>query len=91
MSENNVKINNTSIAIYFFYSFILENTNIHTIKMYLNFTFKLFKGDRKRKLMKQKVIYPHKLFCVLKHIYKTLSGRDNKMQQITRFLSPLQS
>ena len=40
------------------------------------------KGDRKRKFMKLKVIYPNNLFCALKHIYKALSGRGYTMQQI---------
>ena len=48
-----------------------------------------FKGDRKRKFMKPKIIYPHILFSALKRIYQALSGKEYTMQQIIRFLSPL--
>ena len=43
-----------------------------------------------KKIYETKVIYPHNLFCALKHIYKALSGRGYTIQQIIRFLSPLQ-
>ena len=50
----------------------------------------LLKGDRKRKFIKLKVIFPYNLFYALKHIYKALSGIEYTIQQMIRFLSPIQ-
>ena len=47
----------------------MSNTNLALVTSHFPQKIRLL-GNRKRKLMKLKVMYPHNLFCVLKHVYK---------------------
>ena len=64
----------------------MSNTNLALVTSHFPQKMRQI-GDRKRKFMKLKVIYSHNLFCILKHIHKTLCVMEYTMQHLNMFLS----